>query len=81
VGKIIGYNKSKQNTKIRKKMEKKYKSIHNKIKKIANKTQLNKTKNAFHKHMENLTNVTFTEAEMQLLDKGLKYNLHNKRKG
>jgi hypothetical protein len=28
--------------------------------------------------MENLTNITFTEPEMQLLDKGLKYNLHYK---
>jgi hypothetical protein len=67
--------------KLDKKMENKYKIIHNKIKKLTNKTQNNKTKNAFHKHTENLTNVTFTEAEMQLLNKGLKYNLHNKQKG
>jgi hypothetical protein len=28
--------------------------------------------------MKNLTNITFPEAEMQLLDKGLKYNPHRK---
>jgi hypothetical protein len=62
-------------------MENKYKIIHNKIKKLTNTTQSNITKNAFHKCIVNLTNVTFTEAEMQLLNKGLKYNLHNKQKG
>jgi hypothetical protein len=30
--------------------------------------------------MENLTDVTFTDSEMQLLNKGLKYNLHHKHK-
>jgi DNA primase catalytic subunit len=40
--------------KIEKKMENKYKSIHNKTKKLTNKTQINKTKNAFPKRTENL---------------------------
>jgi hypothetical protein len=64
--------------KLEKKMKNKYKTIYNKIEKSTNKTQNNKTKNAFHKRTENLTNVTFTDAEMQLLNKGLKYTLHNK---
>jgi hypothetical protein len=33
-------------------------------------------KQEFFKRTENLTNSTFMEAEMQLLCKGLKYNLH-----
>jgi hypothetical protein len=35
----------------------------------------NQKENIFYKCTKNLTNVTFTEAEMQLLNKGLKYNL------
>jgi hypothetical protein len=62
-------------------MQRKYKTIHNKIKKLTNKTQVNQTKHACYKCIENLANVTFTEAETQLLDKGLKYNLHVKPKG
>jgi hypothetical protein len=34
----------------------------------------------FYKCTENLSNVTFTEAEMHLLNKGLKCNLHYKHK-
>jgi hypothetical protein len=44
------------------------------------KTQTTQTKNTFYKRTGDLTNVTFTEAEMRLLDKGLKYNLHYKPK-
>jgi hypothetical protein len=35
---------------------------------------------AFFKRVENLTNVTFTNDEINLLNKGLKYNLHHKQK-
>lgn len=38
--------------------------------------QKHKMANTFHKHMENLINITFTNDEMQLL----KYNLHYKHK-
>jgi hypothetical protein len=62
-------------------MEIKYKTIHNKIRKLTNISQNNKPPNTFHKRTENLTNVTLTEAAMQLLNKGFKYNLHNKQKG
>jgi hypothetical protein len=67
--------------KLEQEMQRKYKTIHNKIKKkLTNKTQVNQTKHAFYKRIEKLTNVTFTDAEIQLLDKGLKYNLHGKPK-
>jgi hypothetical protein len=46
MGKIIGY-KSNITQKLEKKMENKYKSMHNKIKKLTNKTQINKTKMHF----------------------------------
>jgi hypothetical protein len=37
-------------------------------------------KHTFAKRTVNLTNITFTEDEMYLLNKGLKYNLHYKPK-
>jgi hypothetical protein len=40
--------------------------------------QKHKTSNTLYKHVENLTNIT--NEEMQLLNKVLKYNLHNKHK-
>jgi hypothetical protein len=40
----------------------------------------NTTKHTFFKRTESLTEVVFTENELQLLDKGLKYNLHYKPK-
>jgi hypothetical protein len=36
--------------------------------------------NTFHKHVENLIDITFTNNEMELINKGLKYNLHYKHK-
>jgi hypothetical protein len=39
-----------------------------------------KEENIFYKRSENLTNVTFTKAEMRLLNQGLKYKLHYKHK-
>jgi hypothetical protein len=71
------------------KMKKKYQVINAKIEKL--KTQYNppktkehhnntQEKHTFFKRIENLTNITFTEDEMQLLNKGLKYNLHYKPK-
>jgi hypothetical protein len=38
------------------------------------------TKQTFFKQVENLTNVTFNNDEMQLMNKGLKYNLYHKPK-
>jgi hypothetical protein len=70
-------------------MKKKYQVINAKIEKL--KTQYNpqktkehhnnvQEKHTFFKRTENLTNITFTEDKMQLLNKGLKYNLHYKPK-
>jgi hypothetical protein len=57
-------------------------NINSKINKLKNEQFKNthKTTHAFYKRVENLSNVTFTKDETQLLNKGLKYNLHYKRK-
>jgi hypothetical protein len=54
-----------------------------KLKKENNKkedTSNTKAKQEFFKRVENLTNTTFMKEEMELLNKGLKYNLHHKPK-
>jgi hypothetical protein len=61
-------------------MQEKYKIIHNKIRKFTTNIQYNQTKNTFYKRTDNITNATFTEAEIKLLGKGLKYNLHYEHK-
>jgi hypothetical protein len=61
-------------------MEIKYKTIHNKIRKLSSIPQTNKTPNTYHKRTENLTKFTFTGEEILLLNKGLKYNVHKKQK-
>jgi hypothetical protein len=64
------------------KMNKKYSTLNKKLKKLRE-TQTNDqehnhnhTTHTFFKRTENLTDVTFKDEEMQLLNKGLKYNLH-----
>jgi hypothetical protein len=42
--------------------------------------QKHKTINTIRKRVENITNIKFTNGEMQFLNKGLKYNLHYKYK-
>jgi hypothetical protein len=73
--------------KLNAKMSTKYKCINNKIKKLSEQktktytqTTIKGSNHTFYKRTENLTNVSFTDAEMQLLNKGLKYNLHHKHK-
>jgi hypothetical protein len=70
-------------------MKRKYQTINTKIEKLKKqsndqrkKGHPNNTqgKHVFLKRTENLTNITFTDDEMQLLNKGLKYNLHYKPK-
>jgi hypothetical protein len=36
--------------------------------------------NTFYQRIDNISNVIFTDEETQLLSKGLKYNLHHKRR-
>jgi riboflavin synthase len=60
-------------------MQRKYQTINNKIKKLTTKTQSNQKSKTFYKCTENLI-VTFTEAEVKLLGKALKYNLHYKHR-
>jgi hypothetical protein len=63
-------------------MKHKYSNINTKINKLRNKQKKENTHKAnnFYKHIENLSNITFTDDETQLLSKGLKYNLHYKKK-
>jgi hypothetical protein len=68
------------------KMSKKYSTLNKKLKKLKE-TQTNNqeynhnhTTHTFFKRTENLTDVTFKDEEMQLLNKGLKYNLHFRHK-
>jgi ABC-type multidrug transport system fused ATPase/permease subunit len=61
-------------------MKHKYHSINKKIQNLT-KEQRKDTQpinNTFYKRVENLTNITFTNDETQLLSKELKYNLHHK---
>jgi hypothetical protein len=67
-------------------MSTKYRTINNKITKLIEyqkpqNTNINNTRNkyvhTFAKRSAILTNIAFTNEEMQLLDKGLKYNLHH----
>jgi hypothetical protein len=70
-------------------MSTKYRTINNIITKLieqqkSQNTTINNTRDKyvhiFAKRTVNLTDVAFTNDEMQLLDKGLKYNLHHKPK-
>jgi hypothetical protein len=64
----------------------KYRNINNKIKKLKEQQKTctqntdKQTTHTFYKHTKNLTIIIFTDTEMQLLNKGLKYNLHHKHK-
>jgi hypothetical protein len=67
------------------KMNINYKDINNKIRKVEEQkiymqTTGKRTNHTFYKRTENRTDVVLTDTEMQLLNKGLKYNLHNKHK-
>jgi hypothetical protein len=63
----------------------KYRGINSKIGKLkeektCTETTDKHTNHPSYKRMENLTDDVFTDTEMQLLNKGLKYNLHHKHK-
>ena len=62
-------------------MEKKYKVMDEKIKKLTQ-SQSQKPPNGkqFYPRVVNKTNIIFTDGEMELLNKGLKYNLGKKQK-
>jgi hypothetical protein len=62
-------------------MEKKYKQLHLKINRlVATQTEKPKTKTQFYPRVINKTDITFTDVEMILLNKGLKYNLNYRNK-
>jgi hypothetical protein len=63
-------------------MKLKYNNFNNKLNKLKenNKVYTQQNEHIFHQGMENLSNVTFTNEEITLLNKGLKYNLHHKHK-
>jgi hypothetical protein len=63
-------------------MKLKYNNINKKLNKLKDE-QTNNTQQqeyTFHQCIDNLSNIIFTEEEMTLLNKGLKYNLHHKQK-
>jgi hypothetical protein len=58
-----------------------YKALDNKIKCLTQQqTHTHPPKNNFHPRVINMTNISFSETEMAMLQKGPKYNLHNKTK-
>jgi uncharacterized membrane-anchored protein YitT (DUF2179 family) len=64
-------------------MKTKYDTLNNKIKKLKqnrvnNSINKNTTQHTFSKRTNYMTDITFTDDELHLLDKGLKYNLHKK---
>jgi hypothetical protein len=62
-------------------MEKKYKAMDDKINKlIQNQTYKPSTSMNFYHGVVNKTNITFSDDELGLLNKGLKYNLSKKKK-
>jgi hypothetical protein len=62
-------------------IEKKYKTIDDKIKEmVLIQTENPDTKVQFYRRVINRTDIVFTDEEMTLLNKGLKYNLSYKRK-
>jgi hypothetical protein len=62
-------------------MQAKYKKLDMKISKLTQtQTKTPRHTQDFYPRMINDTNIPFTEQEMALLHKGLKYNLHTKRK-
>ena len=63
-------------------MDKKYKTLNNKIKNLDKQQASQQTHQhnvKFHPRIVNLTNIPFTIEENKLLNKGLKYNLHHKK--
>ena len=66
--------------KLRKDISSKYKTIDKKLRnlKLAQK-ETPQTQHAFHPSLVNYTEILFTNSEMGLLQKGLKYNIHAKR--
>jgi len=62
-------------------MEKKYKAMDDKINKLMqNQTYKPSTSMNFYPRVVNKTNITFSNDELELLNKGLKYNLRKKQK-
>jgi hemerythrin len=62
-------------------MEKKYKSIEDKINRLTlNQTKKPNTYTQFYPRVVNETAIKFSDEEITLLNKGLKYNLSHKRK-
>ena len=66
---------------LRKVIQHKYKNLDKKLNKlIQEQTKTPKEIHTFYPRLVNSTNITFTNNEIKLLEKGLKYNLHNRKK-
>jgi hypothetical protein len=66
--------------KLKLEMDKVHKTQQQKIANMRIKTTETTNNNIIHTRVENYTNTHFTHDEIQLLNKGLKYNLHHKNK-
>jgi hypothetical protein len=62
-------------------MKLKYNNINRKLNKLKDEQRSNtqQQEHTFHQRTDSLSNI-FTDEEMRLLNKGLKYNLHHKQK-
>jgi biotin operon repressor len=62
-------------------MKRKYNNINKKIHKLKKEQGFDKQQNTntFYKLIDSLSNDTFTDEETQLVRKGLKYRIHQKR--
>jgi hypothetical protein len=63
-------------------MKVKYNNINSKLNRLKeeNKVYTQQNEHVFQQRVDNLSNVSFTNEETTLLNKGLKYNLHHKHK-
>jgi hypothetical protein len=67
--------------KLQRETQTKYKNLDNKLNKLTKEqTTTPREKHTFHPRVINNTNITFSDNEMELLQKGPKFNLHSKKK-
>jgi hypothetical protein len=65
--------------KLQKKTQAKYMNLENKLNKLIREQRVTpRERHTFHPIVINNTNITFSNSETTLLEKGLKYNLHTK---
>jgi len=67
--------------KLQKEFSLRYKTLNNKLARLAQQQTSTKTpKHSFYPRVVNMTDISFSEPKMTILQKGLKYNTHSKPK-